>query len=397
MTAGLPSIEKLGRLEGKRVLVRVDFNVPLEGGQVTDDTRIVRSLPTIRELLEKGARVVLMSHLGRPKGAPEPKYSVAPAGKRLSELLGRPVLNLPACIGPEVKAAIDLLRNGEVALLENLRFHKGEEKNDQAFAKSLAELGDCYVNDAFGAAHRAHASVAAIASMLPSAAGRLLEEEITALSRVRDRPVAPLVLILGGAKVEDKIPLIRNFLDRADRILIGGGMAYTFLKMKGVEIGASRFEAEAAETAKEILAKAGAKVVLPSDHRCLPSIEAEGEPTVCAGAVPAGLMGLDIGPRSEKEFAGAIRGAGTVIWNGPMGVFEKPALSKGTKAVAAAVAGLGPRTLRVVGGGDTVAAVSELGYAGKVGHVSTGGGASLEFLGGDELPGITALKGGAAR
>ncbi|MCU0726765.1 MAG: phosphoglycerate kinase [Planctomycetes bacterium] len=374
----LRSIEDLGDLRGKRVLLRVDYNVPLAGDRVTDDTRIARSLPTVRELVAAGARVVLMSHLGRPKGSRDPKYSVAPAGRRLAELFGKDVLILPDCVGP--------------ALLENLRFHKGEEKNDEAFARGLAELGDVYVNDAFGAAHRAHASVAALAGLRPCAAGRLMQEEISALSRVRDRPVAPLVLVMGGAKVADKIPLIRNFLDRVARVVIGGAMAYTFLAAKGVAIGTSRFEAESVETTREILARAGDRLVLPVDHRCAAGPDGAGAPVVSEGAVPDGLMGLDIGPRSEATFAAAVRGAGTVVWNGPMGVFEKPAFASGTRAVAAAIATLPPGTPRVVGGGDTVAAVESLGFAGKVGHVSTGGGASLEFLGGDELPGVTALR-----
>jgi phosphoglycerate kinase len=397
MSTGLRSIEDLGDLRGKRVLLRVDYNVPLDGDRVTDDTRIARSLPTVRELVAAGARVILMSHLGRPKGSRDPKYSVAPAGRRLAELLGRDVLVLPDCIGPEVLAAVSTLRDGEIALLENLRFYKGEEKNDGSFAKSLADLGDVYVNDAFGAAHRAHASVAALAALRPCAAGRLMQEEIFALSKVRDRPGAPLVLVMGGAKVADKIPLIRNFLDRAARIVIGGSMAYTFLSAKGAGVGASRFEADSVATAKEILAVAGDRMVLPGDHRCAAGPDAPGAPVVREGAVPEGLMGLDIGPRSEGVFAAAIRGAGTVVWNGPMGVFEKPAFASGTRAVAAAIAGLAPGTLRVVGGGDTVAAVEALGFAGKLGHVSTGGGASLEFLGGSELPGVTALRKDAGR
>jgi phosphoglycerate kinase len=307
---------------------------------------------------------------------------------------------LPDCIGPEVKAGVEELGEGEAALLENLRYHKGEEKNDAALAQGLAELGDVYVNDAFGAAHRAHASVAALAGLLPGAAGRLMEEELAALSKVRDEPADPLVLILGGAKVADKIPLIRNFLGRAKRIVIGGGMAYTFLKVQGADIGGSRFEADVADTAKTLLAEAaekGSSIVLPVDHRCAASVEATTVEQTCAGAVPAGLMGLDIGPETEKSFAAAIAGAGSVIWNGPMGVFETPAFAGGTRAVANAVAALPADTPRVVGGGDTVAAVEEMGVARKVGHVSTGGGASLEFLGGDDLPGVAALRQGPAR
>lgn len=394
MGLDLPHIESLGDLTGMRVLVRVDFNVPLKDGCVVDDRRIVKSLPTIMHLISAGARVVLMSHLGRPKGKPDPALSLRPVAERLSVLLDRPVTFLSDCVGPEVGTAVDGLGNGDVALLENLRFYPGEKKGDPVFSAALASLADRFVNDAFGAAHRAHASVTGVVGLLPSAAGRLLSEEIRILSRVRDEPVAPVVLILGGAKIADKIPLIRQFLSKADRVLLGGGMAYTFLRAQGMPIGGSRLEADLVETASEILREAesaGVRVVLPTDHRCGPGLGSGVAPVVCTDEIPDGLMGLDIGPESEARFASEISGVGTVVWNGPMGVFEEEAYLGGTRAVAEAVAALGDGVLRLVGGGDTAAAVEAVGLADRVGHVSTGGGASLEFLSGSVLPGVQAL------
>jgi phosphoglycerate kinase len=392
----LPTIDDLGEVRGKRVLVRVDFNVPLSGGDVADDRRIVRALPTVRKLVEGGARVVLMSHLGRPKGEPDRALRMDPVAARASELLGCPVAKLDDCVGPDVEARVGELGDGDVVLLENLRFHGGEKKNEPAFAAGLTALADLFVNDAFGTAHRAHASVVGVAGQVPSAAGYLLEEESRVLGKVRDDPVAPLVLVFGGAKVSDKIPLLRGFLGTAARFVIGGGMAYTFLKAAGVGIGASRVEEDLLETAREILEEArerGVEVVLPGDHRCGPSLDSADAPSIHAGDVPEGLMGLDIGPESERTFAAALAGAGTVIWNGPVGVFERPEYLPGTRAVADAVVALGDAVPRVVGGGDTAAAVEILGVADRVGHVSTGGGASLEFLGGADLPGVVALLG----
>ncbi|MHC4471377.1 MAG: phosphoglycerate kinase [Planctomycetota bacterium] len=392
----LPTIDDLGEVRGKRVLVRVDFNVPLKDGAVADDRRIVRALPTVRKLLDGAARVILMSHLGRPKGAADPALRMDPVAARAGELLGREVSKLDDCVGPDVLARVEEMGDGDVVLLENLRFHAGEKKNDPDFAAGLTELAELFVNDAFGTAHRAHASVVGVAGRVPSAAGFLLQEEIRALSGVRDDPAQPLVLVFGGAKVSDKIPLIRNFLSTAARVLIGGGMAYTFLRAEGATIGRSRLEEGLLETAGEILGEArdrGIEVLLPGDHRCGPGLESDTAPTVHARDVPQGLMGLDIGPESERAFAAAVAGAGAVIWNGPMGVFERPEYLSGTRAVADAVVALGDNVPRVVGGGDTAAAVEALGVADRVGHVSTGGGASLEFLGGAELPGVAALCG----
>jgi len=396
MAMDLPRIDDLGDVRGRRVIARVDFNVPLAPDRsVADDRRIVRALPTIRRLLDDGARLILMSHLGRPKGEPDDALRMDPVARCLGEHLAMPVMKLRDCVGDEVKAKLEELGDGQVALLENLRFHAGEKKNDPALGAALADLADLYVNDAFGTSHRAHASIVGVPAHLESAAGALLTEEVTTLTEVRDHPKAPLVVILGGAKVADKIPLIRSFLGKAKHLVIGGEMGYTFLAASGHGIGSSRFEADLVEESKSILADAaarGVEVHLPIDNVCAASIDDEAGAAVHAGDVPEGLMGLDIGPDTAARFSEVIGSAKAVIWNGPLGVFEKPAFLGGTRAVGEAVAGLGADAQRVVGGGDTAAAVEVIGVATRVGHVSTGGGASLELLGGRDLPGVVALQ-----
>ncbi len=380
------------QVRGKRVLVRVDFNVPLQGGQVGDDTRIRAALPTIRYLLEHGAAVVLMSHLGRPKGVDE-KLRLAPVGEHLSRLLGRPVRTLPDCIGPEVEEVVRAMQPGEVILLENLRFHPEEEKNDPEFARKLAGLGDLYVNDAFGTAHRAHASTEGVAHYLPAVAGLLMEQELEALGKALQSPEHPFVVILGGAKISDKIGVIRNLLHRADTLLIGGGMANTFLKAQGYAVGESLVEDEALETARELVSQArsaGVGFYLPVDAVIAECFAADAVPRIVpVEQVPAGWRILDIGPRTVEAFRQALQGARLVVWNGPMGVFEFPAFAEGTRAVAQAVVESG--AFSVVGGGDSVAALQQLGLAERIGHLSTGGGASLEFLEGKPLPGVEIL------
>jgi phosphoglycerate kinase len=390
--------------QGRRVFVRVDFNVPLEGDRITDDTRIRAALPTLNDLLSRGAALIVASHLGRPKGKPDPALSLAPVAKRLSELLRRPVTMLPDCVGPEVEAAVKAMRPGDVVMLENLRFHAEEEKGDEAFAKQLASLADIYVNDAFGAAHRAHASTAVIAKFLkPAVAGLLVEKEVEMLSRVLDDPARPFVAILGGAKA--KIDVITNLMKKVDALLIGGGMAYTFLKAQGRETGKSLLDEENFELAKQILRDAAAKgprIILPADVvvttpdgvQFKPSIRfVEGSPidVVPADAIPADRMGADIGPETRRLFAAEIKQAKRVMWNGPMGIFEVPQFAEGTRAIAQAVAD--SDAMSVIGGGDSAAAIEQMGFADKVTHVATGGGASLEFLEGKELPGIAALEG----
>jgi phosphoglycerate kinase len=380
---------------GRRVLVRVDFNVPLdEHGRVADDRRIRESLPTVRYLLEQGAAVVLMSHLGRPGGRVVEELRMAPVGERLAQLLGRPVRVLPDCVGPEVEAVVARLQPGEVALLENLRFHPGEEANDPDFAAALARLGDLYVNDAFGTAHRAHASTVGVAAHLPAVAGLLMEKEIRYLSRLLESPEHPFVAVLGGKKVSDKIGVLRNLLERVDAVLVGGGMAYTFLRSQGYRVGRSLVEEDKVELARELIERARARGVqlwLPEDvvvaERPSPEVPRR---VVPAGEIPEGWMGLDIGPRTAERFAGVIQGARLVVWNGPMGVFELEPFAAGTRAVAEAVARCPGTT--VVGGGDTAAAVERFGLLERFDHVSTGGGASLEFLEGRELPGIRVLQ-----
>jgi phosphoglycerate kinase len=380
-------------VRGQRVLVRVDFNVPLEGGRITDDTRIRAALPTIRHLIDGGARVVLMTHLGRPDGKVVESLRVAPLAARLSELLEQPVATAPDCVGPAARAAVDALGEGQVLLLENLRFHPEEEANDLAFARELASLGDVFVNDAFGTAHRAHASTEGVAHLLPAVAGYLMEKEISIMGRALVRPERPFVAIVGGKKVSDKIGVLNNLIQRADRLLVGGAMANTFLKAHGLEIGKSYFEAEALDTAARLVreAKAASKdLLLPRDAvvtaELRPGVEHRVVPVT---AVPAELLIADIGPETVQTFAEALEGARTVVWNGPMGVFEIPPFDQGTRRIAEALTRVQGTT--IVGGGDSVAALEEAGLADKVTHVSTGGGASLEFLEGKVLPGVAAL------
>lgn len=375
---------------GRRVFVRCDFNVPLENGEISDDRRIVEALPTIRYLLDHGASVILASHLGRPKGV-SPEFSLAPVARRLSELLGREVSLLPDSIGEAVEARIRVMTPGEVVLLENVRFHPEEEANDAAFAGALASLADVYVNDAFGTAHRAHASTEGVARILPAYAGFLIEKEIEFLGRALENPGRPFVAVLGGAKVKDKIAVIDSLLPKVDRLLIGGGMAFTFLKSRGLEIGRSLLDADSLSYAASVLSSAGSKIMLPVDVVVARELsETAATEIVSVETIPADAIGADIGPRSAVQFADVVRQAGTVIWNGPMGVFEMKPFEAGTRAVAGALAECSGTT--IVGGGDSAAAIELFGFADKVSHVSTGGGASLEFLEGKELPGIAALQ-----
>ena len=381
-------------LDGKKALVRCDFNVPLSDGVITDDKRIVAALPTVRYLLAHGAAVILCSHLGRPKNGPEEKFSMKPVAVRLSELLGMPVALAADVVGPDAAARAAALKPGEVLLLENVRFEKGETKNDPELSKKLAALADLFVNDAFGTAHRAHCSTTGVASFLPAVCGYLIQKEISVMGQALNDPKRPLVAILGGAKVSDKIGVINNLLEKVDTLIVGGGMAYTFFKAQGYNVGASLCEDDKVELAKEMLQKAkdkGVRFLLPVDNK-LGDKFAEDCATQFADSdkIPDGWMGMDIGPKSIELFCDAVKDAGTVIWNGPMGVFEFPAFAEGTLEVAKAIAASG--AISIIGGGDSVAAVTKLGFADKMTHISTGGGASLEFLEGLELPGIAALN-----
>jgi phosphoglycerate kinase len=385
-------------LHGKRVFVRVDFNVPVRDGIVTDDTRIRETLPTLRLAIQKGGRIVLASHLGRPKGGPEAKYSLAPAAKKLEELLERPVAFATDCVGPDAEAKSKALADGGVLLLENVRFHPEEEKNDEAFSKQLARLSDgLFICDAFGSAHRAHASVVGITRFVKqSAAGLLMEKELAYLGKAVTNPARPFVAILGGAKVSDKIEVVENLMKIANTMLIGGGMAYTFEKAQGLEIGKSLVENDKVDLAKRLLAEALQKnfnFLLPVDHVVAPEFKADAKATTCdVSETPAGQMGLDIGPKTIDAYTAEIAKAKTIIWNGPMGVFEMPAFAKGTLEIAKAVAAAtSAGATSIVGGGDSVAAVHQSGVSSKISHISTGGGASLEFLGGRKLPGVEAL------
>ena len=379
---------------GKRVLVRVDFNVPLDGAEIRDDTRIRAALPTIRNLLDRDAAVILVSHLGRPKGQPNPKYSLAPVARRLSDLLGKPVEFVEDVAGDRANAAADRLHPGEVLLLENVRFEPGEEKNDPELAARLARLADVYVNDAFGAAHRAHASTEAIARVLPSYAGALMLGEVEALQRLVDSRRDGFVAIIGGAKVSDKISVLKRLVERVEVLLIGGGMANTFLLEHGNEIGTSLAEPDALDDARSVLQLAKRRstdVLLPTDVVIAPGIDSDQTSTVGANTVPADQSIFDIGPETIAEFVKRISAAKTIFWNGPMGVVEKAQFATGTREIARAVAA--SSAFSVIGGGDSVAAVEEAGVAGQVSHISTGGGASLEFVEGRALPGIEALRG----
>ena len=381
-------------VQGKKVLVRVDFNVPVKDGEVTDDTRISRALPTIRYLLSEGARPILISHLGRPKGEPDPKYAMDPVAKRLQELLGEPVLKLDAAVGPEVEEALGDWDGRGVVLLENSRFYPGETKNDPDLSEQLASLADLYVDDAFGAAHRAHATTVGVAERLPAAAGLLLEEEVDYLDGVLEDPERPFAAILGGAKVSDKLGVIESLFKVADTLLIGGAMCFTFFRAQGYEIGRSLVEDDYLQEARRLMDEAGEKLVLPVDVVVADAMEESVEiETVGVEEIPSEKMGLDIGPRTVELFANHISGAKTIFWNGPMGVFEIEAFAKGTEGVARAVAAASAEggATSVVGGGDSVAAVRKLGLEDQMSHISTGGGASLEYVEGKELPGVAVI------
>ncbi|MDR2514873.1 MAG: phosphoglycerate kinase [Christensenellaceae bacterium] len=382
-------------VSGKRVLVRCDFNVPLDGGTITDETRITAALPTIQYLLKNKARVILCSHLGRPKGEFKAEFSLAPVARRLTALLGQEVALAADVIGQSAQKLSASLKDGEVMLLENVRFHKEEEKNDEAFSKALASLADVYVNDAFGTAHRAHASTEGVAKFLPAVAGYLIGKELSVMGKALEDPIRPFVAILGGKKVSDKIGVINNLLEKVDSILIGGAMSYTFSAAQGGKIGKSLLEADKVELAASLIKKAqekGVKLLLPVDTVCADAFSNDANISVhAAGQIPDDLEGLDIGPETIELFAAEIAKAKTIIWNGPMGVFEMPKFAVGTVGVAKAMAE-NSGAVTIIGGGDSAAAVEQLGFADKMSHISTGGGASLEFLEGIELPGVAALN-----
>lgn len=379
---------------GKRVLVRVDFNVPMEAGRIVDDTRIREAIPTIQDLVERGARVILMTHLGRPDGQVDDDYRTTPLATRLSELMGRPVAHLDDCIGPEAEAAVRAMRDGDIVMLENVRFHAGETKNDPAFARQLAALGDLYVNDAFGTAHRAHASTAGVAQFLPAVAGLLMEREIRTLGRVMTDPPHPLVAIIGGSKISTKIGVLRSLMQRVDRLCVGGAMACTLLKAKGLRVGHSLVEDDQLDVARSLLASSrqgGGTLVLPLDA----VVAAEAKPgvateVVAIDAIPAEMKVLDVGPMTVERFLQTCDGAAAVVWNGPLGVYEVPPFDRGTDALAQGLAGSDAET--IIGGGDLVAALQKQHLAERMSFVSTGGGATLEFLEGKTLPGIAALQ-----
>jgi phosphoglycerate kinase len=372
-------------VKGKKVLMRVDFNVPLEGSRITDDRRVAQALPTIKNVIDRGGRLILMSHLGRPKGGPEPKYSLKPVADHLSHLLGKPVKFASDSIGPEVERQANELKDGDVLLLENVRFHKEEEKNDPNFARQLAKLGDVYINDAFGTAHREHASTFGVPQALqgkPRAVGYLIQKELKFLGDAVSHPVRPFVAILGGAKVSDKISVIEQLLGKADTLLIGGAMAYTFFLAQGKEVGRSLVERDKVDLAKNLLAKAGGKIKLPVDNVVSDKMSDDAQTKVVEGNIPADLEGFDIGPKTREQYRAEIVRAKTIVWNGPMGVFEKKPFQAGTRTVAEAVAEATKKNgaTTIIGGGDSAAAIEQFGLADKVSHVSTGGGASLEFL-----------------